>query len=317
MRFRPLLEKMLRPNPKDRPDSMAAVGAWPLGSSERRFGFIGSPRLPAGEPQAPASGGPARRYAVAALLLLGLLGGASVGYHRYAARPGDKAAAPNPGFDARGDAIAAAALSRADRIKRFIGQYDGGDCFLVTPVAIGEAAATLEGFGASSRPFEMLDAAFRRDQGFEPSIGVRQITPAQCPAITFLNRLRGEHARALHLQIDAVRLRNGETLSGTIDGIGYRNIELLIVSDGGTVQNISHLLKPGPDAQTFTIGMRREGLSGAQPQLLIAIATVKPLESLRPAGPQEAGQFFTAVLAEAERTRQVVAGTARYFKLEN
>jgi hypothetical protein len=184
----------------------------------------------------------------------------------------------------------------------------------VTPVAIGETAATLEGFGASTRPFEQLDAAFRRGQGFEPSIGVRQVTPAQCPAITFLNRLRGERARAPRLQIDSIRMRNGETLSGTIEGVGNRNVELLLVSDGGMVQNVSHLLKSGLDAKTFNIGMRRESLSGSQPQLLIAVATPRPFDSLRPPG--QAGPFFTAVLGEADKSRQVVSAAARYFKLD-
>jgi hypothetical protein len=90
----------------------------------------------------------------------------------------------------------------------------------------------------------------------------------------------------------------------------------VIVSDGGTVQNISNLLKTGLDARTFNIGMRRDALSGSQPQLLIAIATPKPFESLRPAGPREAGQFFAAVLAEADRSRQTVSAAARYFRLE-
>jgi len=108
-----------------------------------------------------------------------------------------------------------------------------------------------------------------------------------------------------------------EALGGTIDGIGNRNIELVIVSDSGTVQNITQRLQSGLDAKTFDFGLRRDGLSGSQPQLLLAIATPRAFASLRPAGPTEAGQFFAAVLAEAERTRQVVSATARYFKLEN
>jgi serine/threonine-protein kinase len=185
------------------------------------------------------------------------------------------------------------------------------------PVAIGEAAAALEGFGASTRPFESLDAAFRREQGFEASIGVRQVTQPQCPAITFLNRLRGENARAPRLHVDSTRLRNGEVLAGTVDGFGSRNVELLLVSDGGIVQNVSNLLKPGIDAKTFNIGIRRESLTGSQPQLLIAVASSKPLDSLRPTGAMAADRFFPAVLSEAERARQPISATARYVKLEN
>ncbi|MFL5031234.1 MAG: serine/threonine-protein kinase [Xanthobacteraceae bacterium] len=325
MRFRPLLERMLRPNPKDRPDSMTAVATWPLGSSERRFSFGGSPKPASTEPETLPRRWPHWRYAAAAVLLLGVAGSAAIGYYTYAGKPDVPPSPPDPGFDSGGGATKPPGfdpgggttktdVNRTDRIRQFVEQYDGGECFFVTPVAIGETAATLEGFGASTRPFEQLDAAFRRGQGFEPSIGVRQVTPAQCPAITFLNRLRGERARAPRLQIDGIRMRNGETLSGTIEGLGNRNAELLLVSDGGMVQNVSHLLKSGLDAKTFNIGMRRESLSGSQPQLLIAVATPRPFDSLRPPGP--AGPFFTAVLAEADKSRQVVSAAARYFKLD-
>jgi Protein kinase domain len=314
MRFRPLLERMLRPDPNDRPESMTAVATWPLGSLQRRFSLGGSTG-PSTEPsQALWRDRSKWRYGLAAMLLLGVVGGAVAGYTRYAARP--PAAPSNPSFDGGQSPAKPPGANRTDKIKQFVEQYDGGECFFVTPLAIGEAAATLEGFGASTRPFEALDSAFRRGQGFEPAIGVRQVTPAQCPAITFLSRVRRERSRAPRLQIDSIRLQNGETLSGTIDGFDNRNIDLVIVSDGGTVQNISHLLRPGLDARIFNIGMRRDALSGSQPQILIAIATPKPFESLRPVGPREAGQFFTAVLAEADRTRQSVSAAARYFKLE-
>jgi serine/threonine-protein kinase len=323
MRFRPLLERMLKPNPKDRPDSMTAVATWPLGSSERRFSFGGSPKPATDALEARPRRWPNWRYAAAAVLLIGIAGGGAVGYYTFAGKPDAPTPPPDPGFnpggagkppDPGGGATRPPDINRTERIRQFVEQYDGGECFFVTPVAIGETAATLEGFGASTRPFEALDAAFRRGQGFEPSIGVRQVTSAQCPAITFLNRLRGERARAPRLQIDSIRMRNGETLSGAIEGFGNRNVDLLLVSDGGMVQNVSHLLKSGLDAKTFNIGMRREALSGSQPQLLIAVATPRPFDSLR--APAQAGPFFTAVLAESDKTRQAVSAAARYFKLE-
>jgi serine/threonine-protein kinase len=112
-------------------------------------------------------------------------------------------------------------------------------------------------------------------------------------------------------------VRNGETLTGLVDRFGSRNIELLLVSDGGTVQNVSNLLKPGTDAKTFSIGMReREGAQGSQPQLLVAVASPRPLDVLKAVGPVAADQFFPAVLNEAQRTGQALGVTARYFKLE-
>ena len=125
---------------------------------------------------------------------------------------------------------------------------------------------------------------------------MRQVTEQQCPAITFLARLRGENARALHLDIDRENLRNGDMLNGMVDRYGTRNVELILVSDSGTVQNVSNLLKPGTDAKTFNIGTNApKAPRGRQPQLLIAIASPSPINALQASGSAKADQFFERV----------------------
>jgi hypothetical protein len=204
---------------------------------------------------------------------------------------------------------------RIDKIVRYVEQYDGGRCFFVAPVAVTETEAKLEGYGASARNFEALDTAFRHENGFEASIDVRLVTPAQCPAVTFLGRLRG--ANAPHLRIDGVNLGPGNALTGTVDGYGSRNIELLLATDAGTVQNVSHLLKLRTAMKTFMIEMRDIATaSGGQPQLLIVVASPLPLDALRFDRPVAADRLFSAVLSEAARTNQPVAAMARYFKLQ-
>jgi hypothetical protein len=204
---------------------------------------------------------------------------------------------------------------RIGKIVHYVEQYDGGRCFFVAPVAVTETEAKLEGYGASARPFEALDTAFRHENGFEASIDVRLVNPAQCPAVTFLGSLRGTNAP--HLHIDGVTLGPGEVLTGTVDGFGGRNVELLVATDAGTVQNVSHLLKPGTGAKTFTIGRSDIAWASAgQPQLLIVIASPVPLKALRFDRPVAADRVFPAALGEAERTNQPVAAMARYFKLE-
>ena len=125
----------------------------------------------------------------------------------------------------------------------------------------------IEGFGASTTPFDAFDKAFKRDLGFEASIGVRLVTQAQCPAIKFLSQLGSNQARAPRINLDSVEVKNGETLSGTIENFANRVVELLLVSDGGEVQNLSYLLKPGTDSLSFSIGMQRSG-GGEGPQLV-------------------------------------------------
>jgi serine/threonine-protein kinase len=355
MRFRPLLEKMLQPDPDKRPESMAAVAARSLGGT----GVLGNFKSTGSRLSTPtasdAAGRGSRRwkYAVAAVLGLAVIAGAGAGYHKYgpgllaswlAPRPTNEAslspagsdltqskssgparptetkgtpAAPGSNAGSGQVAMAPAGLSRTDKIKRYVEQYDGGECFFVTPVAIGESKAAVEGFGASLQPFYGLDEAFKRDNGFAADIGVRQVTAPQCPAVTFLGRLREDRARAPRLDLEKLSLRSGETLSGTVDRVGSRNVELLLVSDGGMVQNLSSLLKPGTDAKSFSIGMQqRDGVTGSQPQLLVAVTSAQALRGLRPGRPVAAAEFFPAALSEAERSGQTLRATARYFKLE-
>lgn len=42
---------------------------------------------------------------------------------------------------------------RVEKIVRYVEQYDGGACFYVAPVEVGEPTAQLESHGASDQPF--------------------------------------------------------------------------------------------------------------------------------------------------------------------
>jgi serine/threonine-protein kinase len=320
MRFRPLLEKMLQPDPADRVESMIAVAAWPLGAAPEPRPSIDLRRPAAASLDRTATPGRGRRsriFAVALLPLIALIGGA--GYYYYGTQTLSVPPILPPRLDngTNSNPDTPAVPGQAEKIRQYVDRYDGGDCFYVSAAAISATAAALEGFGASTKPFDALDADFHRTLGFEADIGVRQVTERQCPAISFLGRLRNERARAPHLDIDKDNLRNGEVLSGMIDRFGDRNVDLILVSDGGIVQNLSRLLKAGTDAKTFNIGMQRtEGSAGRQPQLLMAIATTSPLASLRPAQPAAAEGFFSNVLNEAMRAGQPLSAAARYFMLQ-
>jgi serine/threonine-protein kinase len=325
LRFRPLLEKMLQPDPANRIESMLAVANWQFGAMP-----AARPRIDPGKPAAARlhAAGRGRRFwiaAAAAVPLIALIGGASAYYYYRPYTPVAVSPPPPPRLDngtsltsagPAGPALSAVPATAA-KIRDFVDRYNGGDCFFVSAVAIGDSAAALEGFGASAEPFTVLDADFRRAIGFEADIGVRQVTKPQCPAIGFLQRLRNERSRAPRLDIERDGLRNGDVLSGMIDRYGDRNVDLVLVSDGGMVQPLSQLLKPGTDAKTFKIGMQRaEGGGGRQPQLLIAIATTSPLAALASGQPVAAEQFFRNVLDEAARSRQPLSATGRYFMLE-
>jgi serine/threonine-protein kinase len=227
--------------------------------------------------------------------------------------PSVPTAKPPGGFETA--ALPPQTPSRTAQIERYIAQYKGGDCFLITPNSIGANAARIDGYGRDQAAFEILDDAFKQANGFEADIEVRQVTTPQCPALTFLARLRAARSNAPRLQIAETNLKSGQALTGSIEGVGNDNVQLLLVSDDGQVQDLSALLKPAGDARTFNLRMQRVGAPGAQPQLLLAFTSARPLETLRDAR-SSADQLFPLAQVEVTRTGQSVGAAVRYFKLD-
>jgi serine/threonine-protein kinase len=338
-RIRPLFEQMLQPDPKDRP-TMAQIENWNIGAPTR----APPPRaerteiIPAKATPAP---GPMRRrlrraaIAAAVLLLIGLSGAAY--YYLVWAVP----AAINPSStppsqsdqatlrpsdstspkDSAKDPPSKPPLQgpdRSDVARRFLQQFDGGDCFFILPVAIGTSAAVVEGFGSSTTAFDALDKSFKRSLGFEASIGIRLVTPPQCPAISFLNKVRGDPSRAPRISLGSVKIRPNETITGNIENFANRVVELLLVSEDGQVQNLSYALGPGTDALSFSVEMKRSegGLGSSVPQLIMAVSTPRVLDSLRQPRPTPADQFFLQVLSEAQRSNMTISAFARYVVIQ-
>ncbi len=318
-RFRPLIEQMLQPDPARRPESMAALATWFTAPASGAGVPAAAPLargLSAGL-QKSRQGFP-RWYVAIGIVLLALLATTGTGIYLVGFRSSRVPSGGAQDVAAKNSASASAPESTAaNRIKSYIQKYDGGGCFFLSPIAISDRAAALEGFGSSVAPFKVFDAAFKKQLGFEAKIGVRQITEQQCPAVAFLSQLRANNVRIPHLDIEQEDLKNGGVLNGMVDGYGDRQVTLLLVSDSGTVQNVSKLLKPGTDSQIFALGLRHaENVAGHRPQLLIAIAAASPVSALQSSELAKANQFFPKVLHEAAGSGTPIGAAARYFSLE-
>jgi hypothetical protein len=342
MRIRPLFEQMLQPDPANRPATMAEIANWRIASpTPRGSNPLDRVELPAARPERHIVPKPIRRslwLILAAAIFAALVGeGVYALYTLVWSAPAIVKPPPLPEFGQKSQAglpepkaspaltaqrpIAPAlsagdAAARTDRVRRFVEQYGGGDCFFILPVAISSSAAVIEGFGASTAPFDALDKAFKRDLGFEASIGARLVTQAQCPAIKFLGQHGSNQARTPRISLNSIEVKSGETLSGTIENFANRVVELLLVSDSGEVKNLSYLLRPGIDSLSFSIGTQRSG-GGDGPQLVMAVTTPQVLDSLRQPKPMAADTFFLQAVSEAQRNNVAIATAARYFRLKN
>jgi serine/threonine-protein kinase len=328
-RFRPLLEKMLQPDPADRPDSMAAVAEWPLQATappRRKAKATTVPGLARDGDGAPRRGW--LKYAVAALLVALLAAG---GGYVYIARPHDAArlwamlfgprevVGPGP---AKKDE-AAPPLGRVAQIERFINQYNGGDCFFLVPLEVRENIARIEGYGAALEPFRAFDAAFKKANNFEAEIGVLQVTQPECPAVAFLGRLRGATDDPPYLRVGGLELHDNQPLRGAVGSLTQKNIELVLVTEDGKVENVSRYMVSdcsrgcAIDGASFEISIPMQLKPGGEgePKLLIAVSSTEPLSTLKTDAPVAASTFFPRVLVEAAQRTQGFAAATKYFKL--
>ncbi len=349
-RLRPLIEQMLQPNPEDRPASMAEVAAWtpdapPIRRPRRRrsgwakparegvtvsrttlllggaavVGLVAaapflysalhpSPRTPPPPPVlqselAANTSKPAPAPPPAPAPVPVRPGLAPMDLTRLEPEP---VAPVDPGE-------AAARKVRLATLVKTLKDYDGGECFFAAPTVLADGGPAIEGYGLSTAPFRALDQTFRQANGFEADIGVRPVAAQQCPAISFLNELRNTPAAPVKLELAAASLRTGQPLSGAVSGLDGREATVLIVAGDGAVRAVPTTRSGPDDAATFSA--RAEPADGKL-QLVLAVASPKPLASLRLGQPGVAAKVFPSTLSEAEKAGADLAATARSFKVD-
>ena len=345
-RFQTLLERMLQPNPVDRPESMAAVAAWPLAPQHRA-----APRRTAARDRIPytpsAAGGrgrgktaalqppPGRRLAKVALASALLLGVGCIGFYfakDWLLPPVNKASNNSPDLaprvppprDGEPKLGAVPRLDRPptdsrERSTQFLMAYDGGDCFFITPERLSDdpAIRDVDGLGNVVAPFDALSDEFQRQFGFDAAIGLHTVTAEQCPAVSFLFRTRNQPGAAPRLDIVTSGLRQvPPVLSGLIAEFGDRYVAVLLITDDGYVLSATEHLKPAGDGKSFTLKLDKTA-GPPRPQLVFAITSSKPLEALNlPPDGSRAEEVFPRMLAEASQRNLTLNVRAKYFVLQ-
>jgi serine/threonine-protein kinase len=206
------------------------------------------------------------------------------------------------------------------RTERYANSYQGGDCFLATPSTATNGLPALDVFATSVADSGRFQTEFKRANGFDATISPQLITPAQCPALSFLSRLRGAAGVPPRLDVGAPVVRSGSAMTGTVSGIGDRAIELLLVADDGLAYNITSWLAGAGDSRPFSVKIKLVESGTAKPQLVLGIAASRPLASLRPGAGGSLGAadaLFPRVLNEARQAGQTLNASAKLFRLEN
>jgi serine/threonine-protein kinase len=341
--IRPLIARMLNPDPGLRPATMREVADWraePAPVAEERTVVKLRP-APAGPKEAPVNRAPENSPAgatgdktgdrkplalwaglgvgltvvgvLAALFFSGQLGGT-----RDAAKdaPPGHPVVPSPAAPKLESAPAHAqdpGLSAEEKARRFIARYRPGACAFLAPVKLTDESAQVDGFGVDAEPFEAFDKAFKQANQFEADIAVHQVTRAQCPAVDFLAKIGAGAGNGPRLTIRSNAIRSGDVLAGAVE-TDLPHIELIIVDDSGRAYNVSSQLRDGGASRAFAMRLQKPSTQ-VHPMLLVAVASPSPIPALRPASALDAGPFFQAVSQELT-DRTGVTASAVFFQIE-
>ncbi len=203
----------------------------------------------------------------------------------------------------------------AERIERYVRDYDGGSCFFLWPLEIGDRKATLEGFGSASAPFVAFDSAFKAAQGFEAQIHLRPMTEAQCPMVDFLRRPGIGIDRSPRVQIGAFNMKSGDILNGSVEAGGGQNLDVVLIGDDGLVYNLANFSKREGGKVTFNLKLESTG-GAARPQTVLALVTKEALPALSGPNPSPASEFFANLKLDLARQTGKLGLGIKYFRIE-
>jgi serine/threonine-protein kinase len=208
-----------------------------------------------------------------------------------------------------------AALTPSDKASAFIKVFDGGACFLIRPRPGAVDDRALQGVGAELAPFQRFDAGYTRDVGVEPQLGVRLIAAPECPAVDLIRLGTANGGVAPRIELTNYDVGRGKPLMGTVSRLAGRRLALLLVDNDGVAHRLETKMLPGGDSATFNVPLVADAASIGPLQIVIAIASTKPIAALDALRSSPLKELAPRLLGEAPAS--AVAVEAEFFKLVN
>jgi hypothetical protein len=205
-----------------------------------------------------------------------------------------------------------AALEPEDKTARFLRGFDGGPCFLARAGAAIGASITIEGVGAEKQIFQRFYASFLHDVGAEPTLNVRLIASPQCPVVGLIAAAQSDRAAAPTIKLAAFDVPRGKPLAGAIGAVAGRRFELLLITNDGFAHKIASRGLASDPIASFSVPITPDAGSIGVLQILVAIASSKPLDALAAFRSGPAAEILPKVAAQLGPTDAAL--NVEYFK---
>ena len=174
--------------------------------------------------------------------------------------------------------LTSAALSQPS-VESFLRNYDGSPCFAVHQQADVDDVA-FSALGADRGAFQRFAADYRKAFRREADVRATLVTQEQCPAAELLKQAPASAAEPPRLTLDSTEVGKGRPLAGAITPLAGRSLLLLAIVDDGRAVKLRVQAAPGGEAASFSLPLSGDADSLGKPEVLLAIASDRPLAGL-------------------------------------
>lgn len=184
------------------------------------------------------------------------------------------------------------------RVRDFVAEYSGGGCMLAMVAGDRPEALKVDGYAGEPAKVDELGREVDRVAGRAVETRAHPISAEQCSALGFANRLVDPKAPALLLTPDQATIDSGQLMEGSIDNFNKPHVYLLVVDDDGKVEEVKNLFMRDDGAIGFSAPMTLTDGPVATEQLLVAIGSDEPLETIEGRQADKADVYFAALADE-------------------
>lgn len=207
-----------------------------------------------------------------------------------------------------GNTVATAFRSVDHKVRDFVTDFTGNECFYAAMRDAAEDHVKIEAFADDPAPFYVFGSAFKDAVGLDARIDRRIVTDAQCEPLAFARNHTARSAHAIEIGNAGGIVSPGQQVDVKVAGNRLRNISVLMVSPSGTIRELS------TDGANLSNDVRLAGRAEEQgPGLLIAVDSARPLDYHRLAGGSDAEAVLALLTDEQAMQRFDIRTAIGYF----
>jgi serine/threonine-protein kinase len=205
--------------------------------------------------------------------------------------------------------------SERERVAQYLSAHGAGPCFLARFEDKDSDPLRFVGLGEDRAAFERFEADFKRAFARDPDVRAELVTKGQCPVVELMKQPAASAAPPPRLVLDSVAVGAGQPLSGAVTELANRKLVLVAIGDDGRAVKVRAEIAGDGQSASFNLGLSGDAASFGKPQLLLAVASDRPLADLESFRAGPSGELMRRL--ETQWRQAGAAAALAMFKLVN